>query len=131
MHNDPKLLGLYCHIPFCKSKCAYCDFYSENFSKTTADLYTQAVITAINSYNGLSADTLYFGGGTPNLIGSQNIKKIVDAAKNIFTLENAEITMEANPESLSKQDISPVDFVPFSYVICISCGSLVTVPSKL
>jgi len=100
------MLGIYIHIPFCAKKCPYCDFYSENFSKSTADLYTDAVITAINSYTDVVADTLYFGGGTPNLIGSENIRKIVDAAKNVFCLENAEITMEANPESLSKQDIS-------------------------
>lgn len=100
------MLGIYIHIPFCAKKCPYCDFYSEKFSKATADLYTEAVITAIESYSGLVADTLYFGGGTPNLIGSGNIKKIVSAAKNVFLLENAEITMEANPESLSKQNIS-------------------------
>lgn len=100
------MLGIYIHIPFCAKKCPYCDFYSENFSKATADLYTEAVITAIKSYSGLVADTLYFGGGTPNLIGSDNIKKIVSAAKSVFSLKNAEITMEANPESLSKQNIS-------------------------
>ncbi len=99
------MLGIYVHIPFCAKKCPYCDFYSESFSKSTADLYTQAVITAINSYTNTVADTLYFGGGTPNLIGSENIKKIISAAKKVFSLENAEITMEANPESLSKQDI--------------------------
>lgn len=103
------MLGIYIHIPFCAKKCPYCDFYSENYSKKLSDSYTDAVISAINSYKqkNLCADTLYFGGGTPNLIGYENIRRMIDAVKNSFILsDDAEITLEANPESFCKQDIS-------------------------
>ncbi len=101
------MLGVYIHIPFCRIKCPYCDFYSEAFSKELADQYTEAVLKAISSYKqkNIKADTLYFGGGTPNLIGEENISKMVSLAKEVFSLENAEITMEANPETLSEQGV--------------------------
>lgn len=101
--------GIYIHIPFCAKKCPYCDFYSLSFSKELAEKYVSALEAAIASYSNdkISVDTIYFGGGTPNLIGADNIKKVIDAIKENFTVcENSEITLEANPESLSKQDIS-------------------------
>ncbi len=102
-------LGIYIHIPFCSKKCPYCDFYSVCFDDNLAERYTDALIFSIKSYKSqnLSADTLYFGGGTPNLLGEKRIARIVSAVKEGFSLcENAEITMEANPETFCNQDIS-------------------------
>lgn len=102
-------LGIYIHIPFCSKKCPYCDFYSVCFDDNLAEKYTDALIFAIKSYKpqSLSADTLYFGGGTPNLLGEERIARIISAVKDSFLLcENAEITMEANPETFCEQDVS-------------------------
>ncbi len=101
--------GIYIHIPYCIKKCPYCDFYSVIYDDCSASEYTDAVISVIQSYKdkGRSADTLYFGGGTPNLMGAERIGKIISAARDSFDLSgDAEITLEANPESLRRQDIS-------------------------
>lgn len=102
-------LGIYIHIPFCSKKCPYCDFYSVCFDDNLAEKYTDALIFAIESYKTqrLCADTIYFGGGTPNLLGEERISRIISAVRESFSLaNNAEITMEANPETFYKQDIS-------------------------
>lgn len=102
-------IGLYIHIPFCTKKCPYCDFYSVSFDESLACDYTSAVIKRIESYKdkNLSVDTIYFGGGTPNLIGSEKIRDILCAVNKAFSVcKDAEITMEANAESLVKSDIS-------------------------
>ena len=101
--------GIYIHIPYCVKKCPYCDFYSVIFDDYSASEYTDAVISVIESYKNrsISADTLYFGGGTPNLIGPERIAKIIGAVHgNISLASDAEITLEANPESLKAQDFS-------------------------
>ena len=102
------MLGIYIHIPFCTKKCPYCDFYSVSLSSSLLEDYIFAVKKTIYSFKGknLCANTLYFGGGTPNLIGAQNIKELISAVKETFNLSyDAEITMEANPETFSKQNI--------------------------
>lgn len=101
--------GIYIHIPYCIKKCPYCDFYSVIFDESSASEYTDAVVSVIESYKNkaLSADTVYFGGGTPNLMGTEHIEKIISAIKDSFVLSNdAEITLEANPETFKKQDIA-------------------------
>jgi len=93
-------IGLYIHIPFCLSKCPYCDFYSLKADSDSIKKYTAAVINAIKNrpYGGLNVDTVYFGGGTPSIIGAQNLADILQAAKgSFFVADNAEITLEANP----------------------------------
>lgn len=90
--------GIYIHIPFCKSKCPYCDFYSMRLTDSAAEDYTASVIGRIAEFKEkypLSADTLYLGGGTPSLIGAENIAKIVEAAKAFGNF--SEITVECNP----------------------------------
>ena len=92
--------GLYIHVPFCDGKCPYCDFYSMRGSEERMNQYTDSIIEAIKSYGdkmGRAADTLYFGGGTPNLLGARRITSLIAAARSSFVLENAEITLEVNP----------------------------------
>ena len=97
----PKNLGLYIHIPFCVRKCAYCDFYSLPIDYSLADAYTNKILSELHRWGGIlkcpPADTLYFGGGTPTLLNSSQIKAIIDKSKELFSLKNAEITLEANP----------------------------------
>ncbi len=91
--------GLYIHVPFCLSKCPYCDFYSVAFDSDTAKQYKDAVIRNLRYYlsqnSELRFDTVYFGGGTPILLW-QEICDIMDEIQPYIT-ENAEVTIEANP----------------------------------
>ena len=91
----------YVHIPFCKRKCKYCDFVSGKNIKYK-DVYIEALLNEIKSeYKGEELQTLYFGGGTPSLLNVKDIKKIKDC----FSLtQNAEITLEANPETVTSEN---------------------------
>ncbi|MDR0992156.1 MAG: radical SAM family heme chaperone HemW [Ruminococcus sp.] len=90
-----KPIGMYIHIPFCGRKCPYCDFYSvTDFSRI--DKYTAAVCRNLTVYSNLTFDTVYFGGGTPSVIPAEKFGEMLRCIK---TAENAEITVEVNPES--------------------------------
>ena len=91
-------IGLYVHVPFCLSKCPYCDFYSVKYSRSLAADYTKAVIRNFGQYDD-TFDTVYFGGGTPVLMWD-GVCEILKSAK---IAENAEITIEANPCVTTKQ----------------------------
>lgn len=93
-------IGLYIHVPFCLSKCPYCDFYSGPPTEEGMDRYTDAVCRSLQEWGGRRrerADTLYFGGGTPSLLGGRRLQRILEQAREVFGLEEAEITLEANP----------------------------------
>lgn len=103
-----KALGLYIHVPFCVSKCKYCDFYSLAGKTEKINGYVKAVLMHIKDYAALfshyTVDTVYFGGGTPTYIGEKALIKILDEIKKEWKLaKNAEITVEANPESMNKR----------------------------
>lgn len=91
------------HIPFCRSKCPYCDFYSVRADESIKAQYVSALqnrISAEMSDTRCTADTLYIGGGTPSVLGAENIAEIVKSAFP-FLAEDAEITVECNPYGLS------------------------------
>ena len=89
--------GLYIHIPFCKSKCPYCDFYSVKYDESLAEKYTDELIKTMGDYTG-EFDTVYFGGGTPSILDYNLIGKILSAVKEHFDIDkNSEITIECNP----------------------------------
>ena len=94
------MLGIYIHIPFCLRRCGYCDFCSSIASNGRIAEYTDAMVRNIRSYagRGLSADTVYLGGGTPSLLTGEQMSAILSAVKESFgILPDAEITTEANP----------------------------------
>lgn len=94
------MIGLYIHVPFCVSKCPYCDFYSLAADETAMDAYTAAAVRAVEDWGRRlheRADTLYFGGGTPSLLGPSRLTRLIEAAAAAFGLQGAEITLEANP----------------------------------
>ena len=100
-------LGIYVHVPFCRSKCQYCDFYSltEKHDKLI-DGYLDATINHIRETGALApnykVDTIYFGGGTPSFFGADGLSTILTAIRRNFDVDmNAEITFEANPDSIS------------------------------
>lgn len=96
--------GLYIHIPFCRSKCPYCDFFSVKYDEMAAERYVDRLIAEIKKYNG-SFDTIYFGGGTPSIIDSSLIGRIITAVKSQFEIsDNCEITVECNPSKNLEKD---------------------------
>jgi len=107
--KEKKPLGIYVHIPFCRSKCQYCDFYSVTTKDDKIlDGYLQAVCAHIREAGALApgyqVDTIYFGGGTPSLFGAEGLSAILTAIRKSFDVSgNAEITFEANPDSVSER----------------------------
>ncbi len=90
--------GVYLHVPFCAAKCPYCDFYSQRGQEADYDRYLAAMLRAIACFDGrLEADTLYFGGGTPVLLGAERLITLLNAARDRFGSGQTEITLEANP----------------------------------
>ena len=102
-------LGIYVHVPFCCSKCQYCDFYSlTGQEQPIMDDYLRAICAHIREAGPLApnyqVDTIYFGGGTPTLFGAEGLSAILTAIRESFDVSSrAEITFEANPESVTKK----------------------------
>ena len=101
-----KRLGIYIHIPFCASKCSYCDFYSLQSCEHLMPDYQDALIEHINessaAIKNYEVDTVYFGGGTPSFYGAERIAEIFNALKlNGNVRMDAEVTVECNPDSMS------------------------------
>lgn len=97
-------LGLYIHVPFCRQKCRYCDFYSLPCREEAMAEYARAVAAHLAEIAPRAAshtvDTVYFGGGTPSYLGVKPLKAILSAIQKHYTLSRqAEITLEANPDS--------------------------------
>ena len=101
------MTGIYIHIPFCASKCPYCDFYSFKADETEKDSYLNAVLLSLEKWNEKisdSIDTVYFGGGTPSVFGFERINRVLYYIKEKYDLcRDAEITVECNPSSVSKE----------------------------
>ena len=95
-------LGIYIHVPFCLKKCPYCDFYSVKYQSELCEKYVDALCRNILKYKNmnLSADTVYFGGGTPSLLTAGQIDRILLTCNNAFAFNDPEITLEANPCSV-------------------------------
>lgn len=99
-----KKAGLYYHIPFCANKCPYCDFYSVKYDEDLSEKYVNRVLAETEKYKG-EFDTVYFGGGTPSIIDSSLIGRIVEKSKEQFEIDkNAEITIECNPSKNLEKD---------------------------
>ena len=104
MKNSAPSLGLYIHIPFCKSKCAYCDFYSLPHREEEMDAYCAALsahlIETAPRCASYAVDTVFFGGGTPSYLGPKRLGALLKTVKKHYALaRHAEVTLEANPDS--------------------------------
>ena len=105
--NNKTPLGIYVHVPFCRSKCQYCDFYSvTSRDERLMDDYLNAICTHIREAGTLApgylVDTVYFGGGTPSLFGADGMIAILNTIRKSFDVaRTAEITFEANPDSVT------------------------------
>ena len=102
--------GLYLHIPFCLSKCAYCGFYSIPSTKRKADFLEalkHEMVSRKDYLHGEKVETVYFGGGTPSLLHLEEIEDILKTLHDCFEIDpEAEVTFEANPDTLSLEYLS-------------------------
>lgn len=101
-------LGIYIHIPFCRSKCDYCDFYSLAGQEGRMDDYLKALLAHMKEtaqvIRGHQVDTIYLGGGTPSLFGLKRIKSLLSVVYKYFDVaRDTEVTMECNPDSVDKK----------------------------
>ena len=104
MKPEKKPLGIYVHVPFCKSKCVYCDFYSLPHAEERMDAYVKAVTAHLMETAPRAerhrVDTIYFGGGTPSYLGAKRLREILSVILKKYNVDkHAEITLEANPDS--------------------------------
>jgi oxygen-independent coproporphyrinogen-3 oxidase len=102
--------GVYLHIPFCKSRCSYCDFATDIYRSSDAvDRYVNALCNEIpgSTSQTIKVDTVYFGGGTPSLLEPHQVEKILNVVDIWFDLDKeAEITMEMNPATVTPESLS-------------------------
>ena len=102
-------IGLYLHIPFCEGKCPYCDFYSRAATRAYKDAYTGALIRSMRDWAKRTqkrADTLYIGGGTPVLLGRENLIRVIgEARQQLCEPKLHEATVEVNPNTADKDTL--------------------------
>ena len=114
------MAGIYIHIPFCKKRCSYCDFYTEIAPKLIPSL-VDAIVSELHLRKSYlqeeSIKTIYFGGGTPSILSKSQFQKIIDTIYHLFVVEkNAEITFEANPDDLTPEFFSSISSLPFNRI---------------
>ena len=107
---EDRHLGVYIHIPFCASKCGYCDFYSLAGCEGKMDKYQDALTKHIEEASSTMApyyiDSVYFGGGTPSYYGARRLTALFDTLKRSGrVLRTAEVTVECNPDSVSRREL--------------------------
>lgn len=103
-------LGIYLHIPFCKSRCSYCDFATDVYRNNDAvERYVNALCKEITNYELETekyVETIYFGGGTPSLLTSNQLEKIINTLQKSFSIsENIEFTLEMNPATVTPEKL--------------------------
>ena len=103
--------GVYIHIPFCRTRCSYCDFATGTYETQQAQRYVYAVCTEIENFRRhrpapIKADTIYFGGGTPSLLSPVQVERILNAVHSRFSVnDGAEVTMEMNPGTVTLESL--------------------------
>lgn len=128
-----KKLGIYVHLPFCRTKCDYCDFYSLPNSPHLMDRYQQALLAHFKAMSaaasGYQVDTVYFGGGTPTFYGGERVLALLRALKKYYRISRtAEITVEGNPDSATKQTLATLKRAGVNR---ISLGMQSAIPAEL
>ncbi|MHB9142145.1 MAG: radical SAM family heme chaperone HemW [Paludibacter sp.] len=114
------MAGIYIHIPFCKRKCTYCDFYKEvapKFIPSIIDSIVKELYLRKDYLQNSSIQTIYIGGGTPSILDVEAFKKIFDAIYDIYQVApDAEITFEANPDDLTSHFLESIKILPFNRI---------------
>ena len=114
------MAGIYLHIPFCKTRCIYCDFYSTTRSELKTR-YVHALCRELEIrkeyLKGEPVETIYFGGGTPSQLEEADFKHIFETIRENYGMEHCrEITLEANPDDLSQEYLKMLSFLPFNRI---------------
>lgn len=114
------MAGIYIHIPFCKTRCIYCDFYSTTQSKLK-EHYIGALCRELemrsNYLKGEPIETIYFGGGTPSQLSAEEFKKVFTTIERIYGMNHCrEITLEANPDDLTPDYLQTLASLPFNRI---------------
>jgi oxygen-independent coproporphyrinogen-3 oxidase len=114
------MAGLYIHVPFCVTRCVYCDFYS-NTQIHHKEAYLSALVKEMemrqNYLAGETLNTVYWGGGTPSILKAVDWEQVFEAIYRLFPVnEKAEITLEANPDDLTPEYISTLRRLPFNRI---------------
>ena len=100
--NDLRL-GIYIHVPYCRTVCPYCDFVKKRTSGDAPQAYVDALGAEIARYDGPNiAQSIFFGGGTPSLLSAEGLSQVLDALRRCFTLDRPEVTLEANPDDVTE-----------------------------
>lgn len=114
------MAGLYIHIPFCKQRCTYCAFYSTtlyNIKEQYVDALCKELVTRKDYAGGEVIGTIYLGGGTPSTLSMSQLQRICDTIyANYRISENAEITIECNPDDLTADFLSQLKRLPFNRI---------------
>src|SRR5579863_848353 len=99
-------LGVYIQVPFCQTRCTYCNFHTGVVSRDRYEPYANAIcreIEASDLANGPAVDTVYFGGGTPSLLDPALLARIMDTLRRTSKAQFTEVTLEADPETITPQ----------------------------
>ncbi len=103
--------GIYIHIPFCRSRCSYCDFATGMYSAAAAERYVLGLVNEIGSWREVeppeAVDTIYFGGGTPSLLSPVQLEALLSVVRKRFSIStNTEVTMEMNPGTVTPETLA-------------------------
>lgn len=117
------MAGIYIHVPFCESRCAYCDFYSTTLLRHRSayvDTVCRELQLRLGELQGAPIETIYFGGGTPSTLTIEELSSILTSLRNFhlssFNFQLAEITLEANPDDLTEEYVQGLRTLPFNRV---------------
>ena len=115
--------GIYIHVPFCESRCAYCDFYSTTLMRHRSayiDMVCRELQLRLPELQGAPIETIYLGGGTPSTLTIEELSSILTSLRNFhlssFNFQLAEITLEANPDDLTEEYVQGLRTLPFNRV---------------
>ena len=111
--------GLYIHVPFCKSRCAYCDFYSTTLGEQKREAYVRSLCNEMSlraSYlPSKHLSSIYWGGGTPSLLSVRQLDTVFQTIYKLFSVDShAEITLEANPDDMAPEYVSALRSLPIN-----------------
>jgi len=114
------MAGIYIHIPFCKKRCTYCDFYTEvapQFIPTIIDSIVKELYFRKKYLNNALIQTIYFGGGTPSILKKEDFERIFETIYELYAVaDGAEITFEANPDDLTPDFLNSICPLPFNRI---------------
>ena len=114
------MAGIYIHFPFCKKKCNYCNFFSvasSKFRELFIDALLKEIVLQKDYLENETIQTIYFGGGTPSLLNKNELNRIFDQLNKYFRIDNnAEITLETNPDNLTKPYVNDIKHFPVNRI---------------